>query len=84
VRQAKERFDKRKELAGIRPQITIHSFRAGFATVLYRTTQDLLLVAHALGHKDVRTTEKYIAIAPVDQKSNRSSISKMSCNDITR
>ena len=65
MRQAKERFDKWKELAGIRPQITILSFRAGFATELYRATQDLLLVSHALGHKYVRTTEKYITIAPV-------------------
>lgn len=64
VRQANERFDKWKRLAGIDPRITIHSFRAGFATTLYGTTRDLLLVAHALGHRDIRTTEKYIAPNP--------------------
>jgi len=61
ARQANERFEKWKSLANIRDRITIHSFRAGFATALYRTTRDLLVVARALGHKDVRTTEKYIS-----------------------
>jgi len=49
IRQANVRFDKWKRLAGIRDCLTIHSFRAGFATSLYETTGDPLLVARAIG-----------------------------------
>lgn len=60
VRQAQVRFDKWKNLSGIRSRLTIHSFRAGFATSLYRTTRDSLLVSRALGHSKVQTTIGYI------------------------
>jgi integrase/recombinase XerC len=61
VRHVQVRFDKWKNIAGIRENLTIHSFRAGFATLLYETKGDLLLVSRAMGHRDVRTTERYIA-----------------------
>ena len=61
VRHVQVRFDKWKNIAGIRENLTIHSFRAGFATLLHETTGDFLLVSRAMGHRDVRTTERYIA-----------------------
>lgn len=60
ARHVQVRFDKWKKLAGIRKALTIHSFRAGFATSLYETTGDIFLVARALGHRDVSTTMRYI------------------------
>ncbi len=60
ARNVQVRFDKWKKLAGIRKSLTIHSFRAGFATSLYETTGDIFLVARALGHQDVSTTMRYI------------------------
>ena len=60
TRQVRFRFGCWKGLSGIRADLTVHSFRAGFATQLYQTTGDLLLVHHAIGHRDVRTTERYI------------------------
>ncbi len=60
-RQAQARFDKWKNLSGIRKDLTIHSFRAGFATLLYRTTGDILLVARAMGHSDISTTDRYVS-----------------------
>jgi len=60
ARQVQVRFDKWKKLAGIRKTLTIHSFRAGFATSLYETTGDIFLVARAMGHRDVSTTMRYI------------------------
>jgi integrase/recombinase XerC len=60
VRQVQVRFDKWKKLSGIRKMLTIHSFRAGFATSLYETTGDIFLVARAMGHRDVSTTIRYI------------------------
>jgi|WetSurMetagenome_2_1015567.scaffolds.fasta_scaffold08649_5 site-specific recombinase XerD len=61
TRQVNERFLKWKNLSGIRKNLTIHSFRAGFATRLYQSSKDALLVSRALGHSDFKTTEHYIA-----------------------
>lgn len=61
TRQVNERFLKWKKLSGIRKNLTIHSFRAGFATQLYHTSRDPLLVARALGHSNYKTTNRYIA-----------------------
>jgi len=61
ARQAHARFNHWKTGSGIRPDLTIHSFRAGFATLLHQATGDALLVSRALGHTDVRTTGRYVA-----------------------
>ncbi len=60
ARHVQMRFAKWKKLAGIRKALTIHSFRAGYATSLYETTGDIFLVARAMGHRDVSTTMRYI------------------------
>jgi integrase/recombinase XerC len=60
TRQVRFRFNRWKALSGIREDLTVHSFRSGFATQLYRTTGDFLLVHLAMGHSDVRTTVRYI------------------------
>ncbi len=39
--------------------MSVHSLRHTFATLLYRGTRDLLLVSRALGHRDIRTTQRY-------------------------
>jgi integrase len=54
------RFEKWKQLSGIRERLTIHSFRAGFATILYQSNADVLLVARAIGHNDPKVTTRYI------------------------
>jgi integrase/recombinase XerC len=59
-RQAQVRFEKWRNLSGIRNGLTIHSFRAGFATLLYEATGDILLVSRVMGHVDIRTTRRYI------------------------
>jgi len=48
--------------SGIRRRLSVHSLRHTFATLLYRATRDLLLVSRALGHRDVRTTQRYAHI----------------------
>ncbi|MBU1208280.1 MAG: tyrosine-type recombinase/integrase [Proteobacteria bacterium] len=60
TRRGRFRFNRWKALSGIRKNLTVHSFRAGFAAQLYQATGDLLLVQHAIGHTDVRTTVRYI------------------------
>ena len=64
ARQAHARFQHWKTLAGLRPELSIHSFRAGFATTLYRGTRDVVLVSRALGHRDLRQTLRYIEPFP--------------------
>jgi site-specific recombinase XerD len=62
ARQAQKRFERWKTTAGLRPELTIHSFRAGFATALHRGCGDVIMVSHALGHSDLRATLRYIKI----------------------
>ena len=43
--------------------ITAHKCRSTYGTALYRTTGDIYLVAHMLGHKDINTTsQRYSAM----------------------
>jgi integrase/recombinase XerC len=62
ARQAQARFELWKAAAGLRPELSIHSFRAGFATALHRGSRDLILVARALGHRDLRPTLRYVEL----------------------
>jgi len=64
-RQANARFEKWKRLSGIRKNLTIHSFRAGFASHLYNSSKDIIVVARAMGHRNIRTTDKYISNDPL-------------------
>lgn len=59
-RQAQLCFDHWKQVAGLRTKLTLHSFRAGFATRLHESSRSLLLVSRALGHRSPRTAEIYI------------------------
>ncbi|MBI5809219.1 MAG: site-specific integrase [Ignavibacteriales bacterium] len=59
-RQASNRFEKWKRISGIRKNLTIHSFRAAYASQLYKKTKDPLLVSYALGHSSFETTKRYI------------------------
>jgi site-specific recombinase XerD len=62
ARQAQSRFERWKAVAKLRPELTIHSFRAGFATALHHGCGDVMLVSQALGHSDVRPTLRYIKL----------------------
>jgi integrase/recombinase XerC len=59
-RQVQRRFEYWRARAGLRANLTIHSFRAGFATALHKRCRDVVLVSRALGHRDLRATLRYI------------------------
>lgn len=59
-RQVSNRFQRWKRISGIRKNLTIHSFRAAYASQLYKKTKDPLLVSYALGHSSFETTKRYI------------------------
>jgi len=48
--------------AGTRKALSVHSLRHTFGTLLYRATKDLVLVSRALGHRDVKSTQRYAHI----------------------
>jgi integrase/recombinase XerC len=64
ARQAQARFDVWKTIAKLPSHLTIHSFRAGFATAIHDRSGDLILVSRALGHKDIRPTLRYVHLLP--------------------
>ena len=45
----------------LKKKISPHKLRSTYATNLYRETQDIYLVAEALGHSDINTTRKHYA-----------------------
>ena len=63
-REAHARFQRWKSAAGLMPELTIHSFRAGFATALHRGCGDVILASRALGHRDLRPTLRYVEPHP--------------------
>ncbi len=58
-RQVAQRLTYWLRKAGVQKNITPHGLRHTFATHLYATTSDLLLVKRALGVRDISTTEIY-------------------------
>jgi integrase/recombinase XerD len=51
---------ERTQRAGIVKNITPHTFRRSFATLLYQKGAQLMTIQKLLGHSSVQTTEGYI------------------------
>ncbi len=66
TRQVQERMGLWLAWAGLHGKITVHGLRHTFATLLYGRTHNLLLVAKALGHARVTTTQVYAHITDDD------------------
>ncbi len=54
-------WKKLKEAARVNPDLTIHDLRRTAATMLYRSTLDVLAVQQFLGHADLKATSAYLA-----------------------
>ncbi len=61
------RIAKACRSAGV-PECTVHDLRRAFVTECYRANIPLPLIQKWVGHKDVRTTESYIADYRSDEK----------------
>jgi len=59
ARQVAQRLNAWLDKAGIEKHISPHGLRHTFATHLYASTSDLLVVQRALGHRNISTTEIY-------------------------
>ena len=58
-RSAQKIFQRAKELAGIRKDVSFHSLWHSFATHLLEKGIDIRFIKDLLGHFDIRTTERY-------------------------
>ncbi|MDR2661717.1 MAG: tyrosine-type recombinase/integrase [Treponema sp.] len=63
TRTAQSVFDKAAAKALINKQVSIHSLRHTFATHLLENGTDIKYIQTLLGHRNLRTTERYIHIA---------------------
>jgi integrase len=57
-------FKQAVRVAGLRNDLTVHSARHGYATLLYYITKDLRAVQKQLGHSSLNMTSLYADIMP--------------------
>jgi integrase/recombinase XerD len=57
-----------KKKAKIKQQVTAHTFRHTFATVLVKNGADITAVQKMMGHTDIKTTQGYIRSLGIDIK----------------
>jgi len=63
LRHVQRRFEEWVEKAGITVKVSVHGLRHGFASRLYESSGDLLLVKEALRHRSITATIIYARVS---------------------
>jgi site-specific recombinase XerD len=66
VRSAQMIFQRARERAGIRKEVSFHSLRHSFATHLMEKGVDTKYIKEILGHFNIKTTERYLHVRRED------------------
>ncbi len=77
VKTVQNLVKKYSQIATPLKNISPHKLRSTYATNLYRETNDIFLVADALGHADVNTTKKHYARMDEEQRKRASKFVKL-------
>ncbi len=72
VRTPQKVFEKALDAAGIQKPATFHSLRHSFATHLLENGTDVRYVQELLGHRNIRTTQRYTQVTQPALKNIRS------------
>ena len=56
-------FCRSRDRAGINPEVTVHSLRHSFATHSLDAGYSVRYIQEALGHNDIKTTERYLHVS---------------------
>ena len=76
-RTVQRAFKRAKEAAGIDKPATMHSLRHSFAVLLLEDGNNLKYIQELLGHASIKTTMKYLKLAPECTKVVRSPLDQL-------
>lgn len=81
VRTVQNLVKKYSKVATPLKNISPHKLRSTYGTALYEKTEDIYLVADALGHSDINTTKKHYAKIKEDRRKQAALVTKLRKNE---
>lgn len=77
VRSAQQVFKDALEKANINKTIGIHGLRHSYATHLMESGTDVMFIQKLLGHRDIKTTLRYVHVSKKEVKNIKSPLDSL-------